>query len=131
MIKRLLVNPCLVALFYFSCCALSAFEIEGHYSASGFDPYFKNSYTGTALIIEDDNDVYQFRWDYDQGGKLYESMGTGIRVGDFISIVFRDLPSENASEEGVQIYKITDDSLEGPFVLADKNLIGTEKLTKK
>jgi len=121
----------IASFFCLSCSSLLGIGIEGNYSAIGFDPYFKGSYTGTAMVIEDDDDVYQFRWGYDQGGKLNESIGTGIRVGDTICIVFRSLPGETNQENGLQIYKINDDSLEGPFVFLDKNLTGTEKLQKK
>jgi hypothetical protein len=123
----------ITAIFLLLCSNLAAVDIEGNYSISGFDPYFGSSYTGTAIVFEDGNDVYQFRWYYDQNGRLYECRGTGIRVGDVISIVFRDLPSQDnlIIEEGVQLYTIKSNTLEGSFVLLDKNLVGNEKLTKK
>jgi len=121
----------ILAILSLSCSSLAAIEIEGDYFCTGYDPYYLQSYTGVAEIIEGSDGVYQVKWSYDQNKSVYESYGTGIKVGDVFSVVFRNLPSEDAPEDGLQVYKITKDTLEGPYVQLDKSLLGYEKLQKQ
>jgi len=121
----------ILAALTLSCCSLGAIEIEGDYFCSGYDPYYTQSYTGVVEIIQDDGSVYQVKWSYDQNNSVYESYGTGIRVGNIFSVVFRNLPSEDIPEDGLQVYKVSEGTLEGPYVLLDKNLLGFEKLQKQ
>ena len=65
----------------------------------------------------------------ERGGKQYKYNGTGLSLDEkTISFTYKD--SQGGSEEGLQIYTRKDDqTLEGPFVLLDKNLVGTETVT--
>jgi hypothetical protein len=108
-------------------CAVSGYAIEGSYNVSGFDPYENTSYQGTMEITKDKNDVFQAKWVID--GSI--CLGTGLKTGHMVSFVFKSPATEKQQEEGVQVYKIEKDTLEGPFVYLGKSLVGKEKLTKK
>jgi hypothetical protein len=105
--------------------AVSAFAFDGDYTVSGYDPYDKMDYTGSLSIIKDKN-VYQAKWTIKEGGKQYKYVGTGLKIDDdTISFLFKD--AAGVEEDGLQVYMRTDDqTLQGPFVLINKNLIGTE-----
>jgi len=107
------------------------YGIEGTYSVTGNDPYGKNSYSGTAVITKDKNEVYQGRWDFEEGGKKYNDTGTGIKRNNEVSFIFKNASGQDEEYEGVQVYRIKGDILEGPFVLLNKNLVGNEKLVKQ
>lgn len=117
----------------FVCLLLPCFSlmaIEGTYKVNGYDPYFKMSYSGTVIITKDQNEVYQASWTITEGDKEYKDIGTGIKLGDTVSFVFKSAPGQQTKDEGVQVYKIGKESLEGPFVLLGQNLAGKEKLQK-
>jgi hypothetical protein len=120
----------LLALFAFVCSS-SLLAIEGKYSVTGYDPYNKMSYSGTAVITKDKNNVYQINWTYNEGGEIYRDKGTGIKMNDIVSFIFKNAEGEKSSDEGVQVYKVKNDILEGPYVLLGQNLVGTEKLKKQ
>src|SRR5690242_1026931 len=106
--------------------AFAAFAFEGNYELTGYDPYDKMDYTGSLTIIKDKN-VYQAKWVIREGGKHYKYLGTGLKIDDdTISFLFKET---SGAEEGLQVYVRTDDqTLQGPFVILDKNMIGTETI---
>jgi hypothetical protein len=106
----------------FALSATSGYAIEGCYTVSGFDPYWKKSeYKGEVEITKDKNDVYQAKWVV---GDIV-SLGTGLKTNNMVSFVF------TSPEPGVIVYKIDNDTLNGSFVYLGKSLIGNEKLQKK
>lgn len=105
--------------------------VEGTYSVTGNDPYGKNSYTGTVVITKDKNEVYQAKWTFEEAGKTYHDIGTGIKRNKEISFIFKNAPGQQEEYEGVQVYRIKSDILEGPFVVLNENLVGNEKLVKE
>jgi hypothetical protein len=117
--------------FLLSLITVSLFAIEGKYTLTGNDPYNKMSYTGTAEITKDKNNVYQIKWTFNEGGNITKDRGTGIKMENIVSFIFKSVKGENASDEGVQVYKINNDTLEGPYVLLGQNLVGTEKMKKQ
>lgn len=109
-------------------CATSIYGIEGSYTVSGSDPYWeKTDYAGTVEITKDKNDVYQARWVVEGD----ESLGTGLKMDNTISFVFRAPENAKRKEEGVIVYKIKKNILEGSFVYLGQSLVGKEKLVKK
>lgn len=116
-----------ICLFLLLPIAICAANIEGNYSVSGNDPYEKNTYTGTATIKKDKNEVFQITWNFNDGSK---NTGTGLLSGSELSVVFSDSNEANKQFIGLQIYKITDAGMEGTWVLLNQSLIGSEKLTK-
>lgn len=118
----------LIALFIIFAGSLTA--IEGNYDVTGFDPYDNKPYTGTVSIKKDKNDVYQASWNIVEEGKKFTYSGTGLKTDNQVSFTYRNT-SPGQDELGLQIYKISDKALEGPFVYLNKNLIGKEKLVKK
>jgi hypothetical protein len=109
-------------------CAVSGYAIEGSYNVSGSDPYWEQKeYKGTVEITKDKNDVFQAKWVID--GNV--SMGTGLKTGNMVSFIFKSPESEKKQEEGVVVYKIEKNVLEGSFVYLGKSLVGKEKLEKK
>ncbi len=118
----------LIGLFLILASSLKA--IEGNYDLTGYDPYDKKPYTGTIAITKDKNEVYQASWNITEEGQKFTYTGTGLKRGGEVSFVFRNT-SAGQDELGLQIYKISDKTLEGPFVLLNKNLVGSEKLIKK
>jgi hypothetical protein len=110
--------------------AIAAYCFEGTYDVSGNDPYDKMDYSGSLTIKKDKNAVYQTKWVLKEGGKQYRYNGTGLSLDDkTISFIYKD--SQTGSEEGLQIYMRKDEqTLEGPFVILDKNLVGKETITQ-
>ncbi len=106
-------------------------DIDGKYSVSGSDPYNKGRlYTGSVTISKDQNGVYQASWVLLESGKEFRDIGTGIKTGDQVSFAFKNTPGQADEYQGLQIYTIKGDTLEGPFVFIGKNLVGAEKLIK-
>lgn len=120
----------IVTLMFMFLVGISLHAIEGTYNVTGYDPYEKESYTGTLVIFKGKNGVYEANWILKEGGKQYQNVGTGLVRGNQASFVFKTPPGEREIEEGLQLYTIEGDTLEGPFVLLNKNLIGHEKLEK-
>jgi hypothetical protein len=118
-----------LAIILSALSAITAFAFEGNYAISGNDPYDKMDYTGSLSIKKDKNNVYQAKWVVQEGGKQYKYNGTGLSLDDkTISFTYKD--SQSGSEEGLQIYTRKDDqTLSGPFVILDKNLVGSETIT--
>ena len=106
---------------------ITGYAFEGTYDVSGNDPYEKMDYTGSVTIKKDKNDVYQAKWVITEGGKQYKYNGTGLKEdNDTISFAY-----QGGSETGLQMYTRKDDqTLEGPYVILDKNLVGIETITK-
>lgn len=107
--------------------ATSAYAIEGSYNVSGNDPYEKTNYKGTVEITKDKNDVYQAKWNID--GE--ETLGTGLKTDNMISFGFKVSDVAKSKEQGVVVYKIGKDSLDGSFVYLGQSLVGKEKLVKR
>jgi HKD family nuclease len=108
---------------------MSLYGFEGTYVGSGTDPYEKGTYTVTATFTKDENGVYQATWEELEKGVKSLYIGTGFRQADSMSFVFQN--TEDASDVGLQIYKIKGNALEGRYVSIHQNLIGDEKLTLK
>jgi hypothetical protein len=121
----------IIALLTIFFSPLLVADIEGDYIINGYDAYYEQSYTGIAQIIKIKGNVYNIKWTYDQNKSVYESFGTGILVDDVFSVAFKNLPSEDTPEDGLQVYKLTRETLEGPYVLLGRNLLGFEKLQKQ
>jgi hypothetical protein len=108
--------------------AISLFSFEGAYQGSGSDPYEDATYTVKAVFTKDQNGVYQATWEEVEKGVTAHYVGTGMKFKDCISFTY--LNTENSSDMGIQFYKLKGDTLEGPFVMINKNLVGNEKLTR-
>jgi len=103
--------------------------IDGTYSVSGYDPGATTPYTGTAEIMKA-QDAYNIKWDLLSNGKKFLNLGTGVQMGNTVSFVFKSGPDEKETYEGVQLYKIKGDTLEGPFVLYGETTLGQETLKR-
>lgn len=117
----------LFALFLFPLSVFAA-DIQGTYNVRGSDPYQKATYTGTATIQQDANQVYQIDYTLSDGSKY---QGTGFVNNDQFSFVFNDVNPANKNHIGVQVATISEKGLEGKWVLLTQNLVGTETLSKK
>ncbi len=116
---------CLLGLF----ATAALYGVEGTYAGSGTDPLTKEAYMVTATFTQDDNGIYQATWDEAQKGKDTHYTGTGLQQGDFMSFVYQN--EDDASDTGLQIYKIKGNALEGRFVMIGENAVGNEKLSLK
>ena len=103
------------------------YGVEGTYVGSGSDPQKKETYTVTATITKDRNGVYQAKWDEEQKGKKAHYIGTGLQQEGSLSFIFQN--RDDPADSGLQIYKIKGDTLEGRFVMINKNLVGEEKIS--
>jgi len=104
--------------------------LEGSYLVTGYDnSETKKWYQGSAEITKA-GDVYHVTWEFLLDGKEYNDIGTGIRVGDQFSIVFKSIPSQELQYEGLEVLKIKGDSLEGPYVLFGEKKLGFERMKK-
>jgi hypothetical protein len=120
-----------LAIFFFCINTILSWAFEGTYDVQGYDPYEKMDYQGSLTIKKDKNGVYQANWLLKEGKNQYNDIGTGLKISDdTISFIFKD--NQGGSDEGVQIYTRMDDkTLEGPWVLLSKNLVGKETLIKR
>ncbi len=105
--------------------------IEGTYIGGGFDPYLKKSYSTKLIVTKDQNDVYQAVWYEIEDRVKYHYVGTGIKTGGQINFVFKSVGDAPDRSAGIQVYVIDGDTLEGPYVYINKNLVGTEKVQKQ
>jgi len=55
-------------------------------------------------------------------------VGTGMKFKDCTSFTY--LNTVDSSDMGIQFYKLKANTLEGLFVMINKNLVGNEKLTR-
>ena len=118
MIKKFALLLCLASL------PLMGESIKGEYGVTGFDPSTQEPYRGKA-IIKENGDVADITWQIKPRGPTYQ--GTGIRRGDVLSVVFRNM--SDPSEVGVQTYIIQDDnSLAGKWILFGRSKKGSETL---
>ncbi len=101
-------------------------DIIGVYNVTGWDPYENHAYSGKATFKKDKNNVLQIKWTYSDGS---EYQGTGLINGEILSTVFVD-PTVNTFYTGVQVYHISENLLEGNWVLLNQSLLGHEKLIK-
>ena len=108
-----------------------SYAFEGTYDIKGYDPYEKMPYEGTLTIKKDKNGVYQAHWDFIENGAHYQDIGTGVKSdSDKISFVFEGV--EGSEEVGLQLYKVKNSTtLEGPFILLNRNVMGKETITKR
>jgi hypothetical protein len=107
--------------------SISLYGVEGTYMGSGTDPNNKLTYTVTATFTKDQNGTYQATWDEVQKGNTAHYEGTGLEQAGYLSFVYQN--TDDASDTGLQFYKIKGNTLEGRFVSIHKNLVGTEKLS--
>jgi hypothetical protein len=106
----------------------SLYALDGVYEGTGKDPYEKASYKVTATITKDKNGVYQATWKESENNADSTYSGTGLKQGDTLSFIYQN--SADPTDQGVQVYKIKGDKLDGQFVPIGKNLVGFEKLTR-
>ena len=110
----------LVAFFLAPVFAFS--EIAGKYRVYGSQPNW--TYKST-VVIEKRGHVYTVSWTDDDGST---ETGTGVRRGDYLSIVFKEGGEESY---GVQVYKISNDHLQGgPWAWYGETWKGYERLRK-
>jgi hypothetical protein len=107
------------------------FAIEGTYLGGGFDPYLKKPYSIKLVISKDENDVYQAVWNEQEEHLIYRYAGTGIKTGNQVNFVFQSSGGASDPFAGVQVYMIDGDTLEGPYVYINANIIGMEKVRKQ
>jgi hypothetical protein len=121
----------LKAAFAICLATIGSYAFEGTYDIKGYDPYEKMPYEGTLTIKKDKNGVYQASWDFIENGTHYQDTGTGLKSDDDkISFIFEGV--EGSEELGLQLYKVKNsNTLEGPFVLLSRNLVGKETITKR
>jgi len=99
----------------------SEIDIEGTYNCLG-NPKSENEYRGTTRITKKD-EVYIVTWAI--GKETHE--GTGIRVGDTLSVVWRN----DKGEVGVAVYIIrSKGKLEGKWTGLGSRYQSTENLTR-
>jgi len=124
------MSKCWITLIALGALALS-YAFEGTYDVKGYDPYEKKSYEGSVVIKKDKSGTYQALWQLEEGGKEYQDIGTGLKFDeDKISFIFKD--NLGGPDEGIQLYTRKEEkTLEGPFTLLNKSLIGKETLTKR
>ncbi len=108
--------------------SLALYGVEGTYSGSGTDPYEGSTYSVTATLTQDKNGVYQATWDELEKGKKAHYTGTGLRQNNSICFIFQN--TADPSDQGLQVYTIKGNTLEGRFVSIHKNLVGEEKLSR-
>lgn len=116
----------LFSVFFSKACA-----IEGTYLGGGYDPYLKKPYSIKLVITKDENDVYQAVWDEQEDRLKYHYMGTGIKTGDQVNFVFQSSGGASDPFAGMQLYMIDGDTLEGPYVYINENIVGMEKVRKQ
>ena len=107
--------------------SISLYAVEGTYVGSGTDPDNKGSYTVTATFTKDKNGTYQATWDEMRKGSSSHYEGTGLEQGGYLSFVYQN--ADDASDAGIQMYKIKGNTLEGRFVPIHENSVGNEKLS--
>jgi hypothetical protein len=118
----------LAFIFIFSSVAC-AMEIEGKYEIIGWDPYYKEDYTGIAMISKGENNIYTIEWHFSNGEKY---KGTGLLYGDVLSFCFLNQTVPKTREiTGLEVFVIKETGLYGSWLLWDQALIGTEKLIKR
>jgi len=105
--------------------------IEGNYEIiTGYeDESRKQWYTGTAEISKH-GDIYHMSWDYVMNGIEYQDIGMGLRDQNVISFVFKSMPGQADHYEGLQMYNIKGDILEGSYIMFDSKDIGFEKIKR-
>ena len=118
------------ALLLAALCVIStplfADSLVGTYGVTGFDPSTGEPYQGKAEI-KGEGDIYHITWNLPQEKEVY--IGTGIRQGDKISVVF--IEQRSPQDAGVQIYTINNDgTLSGKWVKLGKNKKGAETLKR-
>ena len=119
MVKKIALFLCVLSM------PLLGDSLSGEYGVTGFDPHTRESYRGT-VVIKENGDVSDIIWHIKPRGPVYQ--GTGIRRGDTLSVVFRNL--NNANEVGVQTYTIQDDTLAGKWIYLGRNKKGSETLKR-
>jgi hypothetical protein len=103
--------------------ALPADDLDGTYDATGVNALDGKSYAGT-VTIKRTGDVYEVIW---RVGDSY--IGTGVRVGDVLSVGYTD---EERSWYGVVGYRIgARGKLVGTWCTLFGKTVGTETLTRK
>lgn len=118
MIKKFLPIMCVLAM------PLFGDPLEGEYGVTGFDPYTKEHYQGTASV-KHRGEVYDFTWHIKPQNQIY--FGTGIRKGDIISVVYKKSHT-NPMEMGLHTYQIDGNTLSGKWVAIGRNKQGAETL---
>jgi len=95
----------------------------GSYKCSGYDPYLKQSYTGSVLVTQQKT-VYRLNMKYDTG-ETYDATG-GQYDPTLMSVVFQD--RENLKRVGLEQYKLADDklSMQGYWVYLGEDKLGKE-----
>lgn len=99
-------------------------ELEGSYTATGTMPApGGSSYSGTVTVVRK-GDVYEVTWDV---GAKY--VGTGVRVGDVLSVGYTD---EKRSWFGIVAYRIEKGGvLTGTWCSLLETSAGREKLVRR
>lgn len=98
----------LAILFALPMFAFACAEIPGTYKVVGVDPV-SGPYTAT-LVIQKEGSVFTAHWKFSETSS---DEATGVRRGDCLSFVFNE---NGSSSFGTQLYKIKDETLQGPWV---------------
>lgn len=115
-----------LAFFMLITPAFAASDISGAYKCTGYDPESKNSYDAD-LTVKKTGETYKFVW------KMNDTSfsGTGFfstTSADTIAAEWWNPKNQNSS--GVMIYQVKPNVLDGHWVYADKETLGTETCKK-
>ncbi len=120
-----------------ACMCIFSFSlqaIEGSYNVRAEDiPGSHEYHIGTLNIVKDKNDVYQFIWMFLEKNISTTYLGTGLKEGSLVSVIFQEGLNGTAKcggNEGIQTYHIEGGNLKGPYVYLGKSQIGLEEATK-
>ena len=102
---------------------LSAEALEGRYKVDGQNPGQAQVYRGEA-IIKKTGSTYSVAWQIGSGRQI----GTGIRTGSVLSVVFQAAGAAGAASGGVASFQIVDDKVAtGQWAVTGGNAVGTER----
>lgn len=94
-------------------------HVTGTYDVHGNNDANTAPYTATLVVTESD-DVYTATWTYSDNS---QESGTGVRKGDDIAFVFVEVPDNGSN--GVQLYEIHHDKLNGPWAIVSGSTVTT------
>ena len=101
----------------------TAKAVEGRYRVEGQNPGQAQVYRGEA-IIKKTGSTYSVAWQIGSGRQI----GTGIRTGSVLSVVFQTAGAIGAAGSGVASFQIVDDKVAtGQWAVTGGNAVGTER----
>ncbi|MFI0434804.1 MAG: hypothetical protein ACH350_03615 [Parachlamydiaceae bacterium] len=101
-------------------------SVSGTYHVHGGNPSEGTSYTGV-LVIEKDDEIFHATWQLSDGS----STGIGVKKDDHLAINFLGVDANNEPILGVQLYKIYEHGLEGPWAISGQTTKGVEIAKKE